>query len=162
MKLQDKPFPGTCWRPQPPTGSWADWGPSHHQPALLPAYQASSCPGTRQALGSALRQVALLLHPHCKALPGTHPVPAPQECAERNQGFAGFSLRSGHGRICLPGFVCLLGSVQAEERKTKRGQILSRLFSLLKGRLHKSSVSDERLNSETRHKSLLLEKPWKR
>jgi len=56
---------------------------------------------------------------------------------------------------------CFLGSVQAEESRTKRGQILSRLFSLLKGRLHKSSVSDERLNSETRHKSLLLEKPWK-
>lgn len=52
----------------------------------------------------------------------------------------------------------LPGSSRAGESKTERVQIPSDLLSPLKGRLHKSSVSDERLNSETKQKSCCLEK----
>lgn len=72
----------------------------------------------------------------------------------------------GHRRLPMPLPVpqdvftgsSLLGSSQAGESKTERAQIPLELLSLLKGRLHKSSVSDERLNSEMKQKSHCLEK----
>lgn len=52
----------------------------------------------------------------------------------------------------------LTGSSQAEENKTERVQILSKLLSLRKGRLHRSSVSKERLSSEIKQNTCCLGK----
>lgn len=52
----------------------------------------------------------------------------------------------------------LPGSGQAGESNTERVQIPSALLALLKGRLHRSSVSDKRPNSEMKQKSCCLER----
>lgn len=52
----------------------------------------------------------------------------------------------------------LPGSGQAGESNTERAQIPSALLSLLKGRLHRSSVSGKRPNSEMKQKSCCLER----
>lgn len=73
----------------------------------------------------------------------------------------------GHCRLPMPLFPALqglftmsslTGSSQAGESKTERVQILSKLLSLHKGRLHRSSVSKEKLSSEMKQKTFCLGK----